>query len=117
MLTVDHFGQIREARRDGLTIRAIARRFGHSTKTVLKALANPQPQPYTLTKPRPARVVDAVRSIVDDILVQDQTAPPKQRHTASQIFRRLVTEHHYSGSYDPVQRYLKQHRLDRRATF
>jgi transposase len=117
MLTVDDFAQIRQARRDGLTIRAIARRFGHSTKTVLKALANPQPKPYTLTKPRPARVFDAVRQIVDDILIQDQTAPPKQRHTASQIFRRLVAEHNYTGSYDPVQRYLKQHRLDRRETF
>ena len=117
MLTVDNFGQIREARRDGQSIRAIARRFGHSTKTVLKALANPQPQPYTLKKPRPARVFDAVRRIVDDILAQDQTAPPKQRHTASQIFRRLVAEHNYTGSYDPIQRYLKQRRNDRRATF
>ena len=117
MLTVDDFAQIRQARRDGLTIRAIARRFGHSTKTVLKALADPQPKPYTLTKPRPARVFDVVRHIVDDILIQDQTAPPKQRHTASQIFRRLVAEHHYTGSYDPIQRYLRQHRLDRRETF
>jgi transposase len=117
MLTVDNFAQIREARRDGMTIRAIARRFGHSTKTVLKALANPQPKPYTLTRPRPARVFDAVRSIVDDILAQDQSAPPKQRHTATQIFRRLVTEHNYTGSYDPIQRYLQQRRLDRRETF
>jgi transposase len=117
MLTVDNFAQIRQARRDGLTIRAIACRFGHSTKTVLKALADPQPKPYTLAKPRPARVFDAVRQFVDDILTQDRTAPPKQRHTASQIFRRLVAEHNYTGSYDPVQRYLKQHRLDRRETF
>lgn len=117
MLTVDHFAQIRQARRDGLTIRAIASQFGHSTKTVLKALTDPQPKPYTLAKPRPARVFDAVRPFVDDILTQDRTAPPKQRHTARQIFRRLVAEHNYAGSYDPVQRYLKQHRLDRRETF
>src|SRR5215510_13912080 len=117
MLTVDNFAQIREARRDGQSIRAIARRFGHSTKTVLKALANPQPKPYTLNKPRPARVFDAVRHIVDDILAQDLTAPSKQRHTASQIYRRLVAEHGYTGSYDPIQRYLKQRRLDQRETF
>jgi transposase len=117
MLTVDDFARIRQARRDGLTIRAIARQFGHSTKTVLKALAEPQPKPYTLAKPRPARVFDAVRQFVDDILTQDRTAPPKQRHTASQIFRRLVAERDYAGSYDPVQRYLKQQRLDRRETF
>src|SRR5262249_30590277 len=39
MLTVEHFAQIRPARRDGLPIRQIAEQFGHSTKTVLKALA------------------------------------------------------------------------------
>jgi transposase len=117
MLTVDDFAQIRAARRDGLSIRALARQFGHSTKTVLKAIADPEPKPYTLTKPRPARVFDAIRHIVDDILTQDQTAPPKQRHTASQIYRRLVAEHKYAGSYDPIQRYVKQRRLDRKETF
>jgi transposase len=114
---VDDFAQIRAARRDGLRIRALARQFGHSTKTVLKAFADPEPTPYTLTKPRPARVFDAIRHVVDDILTQDQTAPPKQRHTASQIYRRLVAEYHYAGSYDPIQRYVKQRRLDRRETF
>jgi transposase len=117
MLTVDNYAQIRQARREGLSIRAIAARFGHSTKTVLKALAHPEPKPYTLATPRPAPVFDAVRPIVDDILDADQTAPPKQRHTAAQIFRRLVAEHNYAGSYDPIQRYLKQRGLDRRETF
>src|SRR5687768_2104179 len=113
MLTVDSYAQIRQARRDGLSIRQIAARFGHSTKTVLRALANPEPKSYTLAAPRPAPIFDAVRPIVDDILTQDQTAPPKQRHTAAQIFRRLVAEYGYTGSYDPIQRYLKQRRLDR----
>jgi IS30 family transposase len=43
MLTVGHFAQIRQARRDGLTIRQIAQQFGHSTQTIYKALAEPQP--------------------------------------------------------------------------
>jgi transposase len=76
-----------------------------------------EPKSYTLATPRPAPVFDAVRPIVDDILTQDQTAPPKQRHTAAQIFRRLVAEHNYAGSYDPIQRYLRQRGLDRRQTF
>ncbi|MBP3954786.1 DDE-type integrase/transposase/recombinase [Gemmata sp. G18] len=73
--------------------------------------------PYTLAQPRPAPTFGAFRAIVDDILVADRTAPPKQRHTASQIFRRLVAENNYAGGYDQVRRYLKQHRLDRRETF
>lgn len=117
MLTVDDYTQIREARRDGASIRELARRFRHSSKTILKVLGNAQPKPYTLKKPRTAPVFDAVRSVVDDILSQDRTAPAKQRHTATQIFRRLVADHNYTGSYHPVQRYLKQRRLDRRETF
>jgi transposase len=117
MLTVDDFAQVRQARRDGASIRALAKRFRHSPTTILKALADPQPKPYTLTKPRPAPVFDAVRHLVDDILTHDLTAPPKQRHTAAQIFRRLVADHNYAGSYLPIQRYLQQRRRDRRETF
>lgn len=117
MLTVDDYDQIRQARRDGASIRELATRFRHSPATILKALADPQPKPYTLAKPRPAPVFDAVRGFVDDILAQDLTAPPKQRHTAAQIFRRLVAEHNYAGSYLPIQRYLQRRRLDRRETF
>jgi transposase len=117
MLTVEDYAQIREARRDGLSIRALAKRFRRSPKTILKALGQPEPKPYTLAKPRPAPVFSTIRPIVDDILAQDQAAPPKQRHTARQIFRRLVAEHSYAGSYHPIQRYLKQQRLDRRETF
>lgn len=117
MLTVDDYTQVREARRDGASIRELATRFRHSPRTILKVLANSEPKPYTLKKPRPAPVFDAVRPIVDGILAADQTAPPKQRHTATQIFRRLVAEHDYTGSYHPIQRYLRQRRLDRRETF
>jgi transposase len=117
MRTVDDYAQIRQLRREHLSIRQIARRLGVGRDTVRKALANPQPAPYTLTKPRSAPVFGAFRQLVDDILTQDQTAPPKQRHTASQIFRRLVAEYGYTGGYDQVRRYLKQHRLDRRETF
>ena len=110
MLTVDDFAQIRQARAEGASVRALARRFRRSTKTVLKALGQAQPTPYTLTKPRPAPALDAVRAIVDEILARDQSAPPKQRHTATQIFRRLVAEHNYAGSYDPIQRHVKRKR-------
>jgi hypothetical protein len=85
MLTVDDFATIRQARRDGLTIRQLAEQFGHSTKTILKALAEPEPKPYTLAQPRVAPVFGPFRQVVDAILRDDLTAPPKQRHTASQL--------------------------------
>jgi hypothetical protein len=62
-------------------------------------------------------VFGAFRPFVDAILAEDETAPRKQRHTASQIYRRLVAEQGYTGKYDQVRRYLQQRRLSRRETF
>ena len=42
MLTVNHYARIRQLRRDGLTLRAIADQLHHSPKTILKALENPE---------------------------------------------------------------------------
>jgi transposase len=117
MLTVDRYAQIRQLHRDGLSVRQIARQLGHSHQTILKALNHPEPPPYTRSAPRPAPAFDPVRPLVDAILAADETAPRKQRHTASQIYRRLVAEYGYTGSYGPIQRYLKERRLGRRDTF
>jgi transposase len=117
MLTVDHYARIRQLRRDGLTIREIADQLHHSPKTILKALENPEPGSAGSSAPRPAPVFGPFRSFVDEILAADETAPRKQRHTASQIHRRLVAEKGYTGQYDQVRRYLQRKRLDRRETF
>ena len=112
MLTVDHFARIRQLHRDGLTIRQIAEQLDHSPKTHPQGAGNTRSRcPYTLSQPRPAPVFGPFRAIVDAILAADETAPRKQRHTASQIYRRLVAEHGYTGGYDQVRRYLQQRRL------
>jgi transposase len=117
MRTVDDFARIRQLHRDGLSARQIAKRLGVGRDTIRKALANAEPTPYTRTVPRPAPVFGPFAALVDAILEQDRAAPRKQRHTASQIFRRLVREHGYTGSYNPIQRYLKDRRLAARDTF
>ena len=38
MLTVEHYGQIRRAHRDGMSVRAIARTLHHSRRKVREAL-------------------------------------------------------------------------------
>src|SRR5689334_2085187 len=111
MRTVDDFAQIRQLHASGRSIQQIARQLGVGRDTVRKALQHAEPVPYALTKPRPAPVFGAFLKLVDDILAADESAPPKQRHTASQIFRRLAAEHDYAGGYDQVRRYLKQRRL------
>ena len=117
MLTVDDYAKIRVAHRDGMPIRAIARTFKHSRRKVREILANPQPKPYTLAKPKPAPMLGSFHAVIDAVLASDEDAPPKQRHTAMQLFRRLRDEYHYGGGYDQVRRYVGKHRRDRRETF
>ncbi len=117
MLTVDDYAKIRLARRDGMSIRASARTFGHSRRKVREVLANAQPKPYTRTQSPPAPVLGSFHGVLDAVLADDEDAPPKQRHTAMQLFRRLRDEYGYSGGYDQVRRYVGQHRRDRRETF
>src|SRR5580698_8031657 len=117
MLTVFQYGDIRRAHRDGMSIREIARTFHHSRCKVRQILAEGQPRPYTRTQPTPAPVLGAFHGVIDTMLDDDEKAPPKQRHTASQVFRRLRDEHGYHGSYDQVRRYIGQHRRDHRETF
>jgi transposase len=117
MRTVDDFARIRQLHRDGFSARQIARQLGVGRDTIRKALANAEPTPYTRTAPRVAPVFGPFAAVVDAILEQDRDAPRKQRHTATQIFRRLVSEHRYAGGYDQVRRHLKGRRLDARDTF
>jgi len=117
MLTVDDYGKIRRAFRDGMSIREIARAFGHSRRTIRAILAHPQPKPYTRSQPPPAPILGPFHAVIDAILAQDEEAPPKQRHTAMQVFRRLRGDHGYTGSYDQVRRYIGRRRRDHRETF
>lgn len=117
MLTVFQYGDIRRAHRDGMSIREIARNFHHSRRKVRQILSEAEPRPYTRAQPTPAPVLGAFHGVIDTILGDDENAPPKQRHTAMQVYRRLRDEHSYQGSYDQVRRYIGQHRRDHRETF
>lgn len=117
MLTVDSYARIRAAHRDGMAIRQIARTFHVSRRKVRDALATPEPIPYTRTQPPTAPVLGPFHQLIDQILRDDRDAPPKQRHTAAQLFRRLRDEHSYPGSYPPVRRYVAAHRRRSRPTF
>jgi transposase len=115
VLTVDDYGAIRRARRDGKSIRRIAREFDHSRNTVRNILKHPEPGPAT--RDRPAPLLGPVLSVIDQVLRDDEDAPPKQRHTAAQLFRRLRDEHGYLGGYAQVRRYVHKHRRRHQETF
>ena len=73
MLTVDDYGAIRRARRDGKSIRDLAREFDHSRNTIRKILNHPVVYPLTSTRNR-LPLLGPVQPIIDQIL-RDQTAP------------------------------------------
>ncbi|MFH1269257.1 MAG: hypothetical protein ABIK89_26310 [Planctomycetota bacterium] len=104
MLTVDGYGRIRRAHRDGMSIRAIARTLHHSRWRIRQALACPEPGPYRRTKDPPAPKLGPFKPVIDEILEADDKAPRKRRHTAAQIFRRLKAESRYRGGNDQVRR-------------
>ena len=110
MLTVEDYARIRLAHRDGLSVRSIAKQFHHSRRKVREALAEAEPRKYRRREAASAPKLDPVKSVIEQILRDDETAPPKQRHTAKQIHRRLVAEHAYTGGYDQVRRYVKRRR-------
>ena len=108
MLTVHHYLDIRSAHVRGESIRAIARRLRHSQKTIRKVIASAdgRPKPYARSEPAALIKLGPFVPVIDQILKDDGSAPLKQRHTAAQVYRRLVREHQYRGSYSPVRRYI-----------
>ena len=117
MLTVEDYGIIRRVHRDGMSIRAIARQFHRSRRKVRDALASPEPRSYTRRTEAHAPKLGPFKATIDQILAADEEAPPKQRHTAMQVFRRLRDEDHYAGGYDQVRRYIAGHRQRHEVTF
>ena len=83
--------------------------FEHSRRTIRHVLKHGEPGPGPQTRNRTAPVLGPLHAIVDQILADDEKAPPKQRHTAMQMFRRLQDENGYQGCYGQVQRYVLLH--------
>ncbi len=117
MLKVENYARIRRAYRDGMSIREIARTFHHSRHKVREVLKNAEPRPYTRTNPSACpKLTEAFQNRIKEILNEDEQAPPKQRHTAAAIFRRLASDG-YKGSYHQVRRFIAKHRRHERETF
>lgn len=105
---VDLFARIRrDARVEGLGIRALARKHGVGRDTVRTALSRADPPPRK-TPVRSAPRLDPFKPAIDEMLRQDLEAPRKQRHTATRISARLADEHGATElSYSTVRDYVR----------
>jgi len=89
---VELYEKVRLARRDeGLSIRALATRFGVHRRDVRAALASPEPVPRKVPV-RAAPITGACHGWIREVLLADRDAPRKQRHTAKRIRDRLAEE-------------------------
>ena len=108
MITVEAREQIRRAYfHENKTIRQIGRELRCSRKTVYKAIAAAEPSAYTLRVPRSAPVLGPFKSVIEQLLAENEHMPRKQRYTAHKIFEVLQAAG-YPGSEPSVRGYVAQ---------
>jgi transposase len=78
---------------------------------VKKAIESAEPGEYTLREPRPAPVLGAYLSRIDELLAENERLPRKQRYTGHKIYEQLQKEG-YTGSESGVRRYIGQRRRE-----
>lgn len=103
MLVFEEIRRVSE--REGLSVRALSRRFGVHRRDVRLALASPVPPPRRVVV-RVAPKLDPWKAVIEEWLEADRTAPRKQRHTARRVWQRLVEEHGANVGEGTVRRYV-----------
>ena len=110
---VELFERIRRDHdREGLTIRGLARRHGVHRRTVKQALGSSVPPERKRPVGRPAPALGGYHELIDSWLIADREAPPKQRHTAKRIHRRLVEEHGVEVAETSVRVHVRRRRRE-----
>jgi transposase len=112
MSRVELFERIRRERRDqGLSIRELAERHRVHRRTVRQALECAVP-PARKPPERQAPALGGHEATVRRWLMEDQAAPPKQRHTARRVWQRLQQERGAVVAESTVRAFVAQVRLE-----
>jgi transposase len=101
----------RDARVDGLSIRALAGKHHVHRRTVREALASSVPAPRK-TPERDAPALGPYKQIIRGWLEADQNLPRKQRHTARRVWQRLVEEHDADVAESTVRTFVAEVRAE-----
>jgi transposase len=118
MKDVELYARVRHAVRiEGLSKRAVARRFGIDPRTVDKMLEFSVPPGYRRSKPPAKPKLGPFIAIIDAILAADKIRPKKQQHTSKRIFERLRDEHGFTGGITIVKDYVARWRQQAQEVF
>jgi transposase len=82
--------------REGLSVRALARKYGVHRRLVREALTSTEPAPRK-TPVRRSPQLEPLKEVIDGWLRAELDAPRKQQHTATRIHARLFAEHGAAG--------------------
>jgi transposase len=95
--------------REGLSVRALSRKYGVHRRLVREALTRAEPSSRK-TPVRRSPQLEPFKEVIDGWLRADLDAPRKQRHTAKRIHARLAGEHGAAVSYPTVRDYVARRR-------
>jgi transposase len=110
---VELFEKIRRDHdREGLSLRALARRHGVHRRAVRQALASAIAPERKRPVGRPAPAMGPYRELIDSWLIADQSAPRKQRHTAKRVWERLRDEQGAQVAPSTVRDYVRRRRRE-----
>jgi transposase len=101
----------------GASKRSVCKEYGLGWETLERILSNPEPPGYRLSKARVKTKVGPYLPVIEEILVCDRDAPPKQHHTAKRIFERLRDEYGYTGGITQVKEAVARHRRHAQEVF
>ena len=94
MLTMDDVKYIKRLHNcEGVSIREIMRRTGYHYETVKKYLERDDFNPPPKKSNESHSLLDPLKPIIDDWLMEDMKAPKKQRHSSKRIYERLQKEY------------------------
>jgi len=102
---------------DGWSIRQLSKQLNIARQTVRKLLENTEIPKYSRSHDRPCPVMDPYRAFIENILLEDKTAPVKQRHTSARIFERLTDEHGFTGGESTVRHYIRKLKVPQQECF
>ena len=92
---------------EGRSIRSVARATGLSRNTIKKYPKDERPPSYQRQAPPVLhKLCNGFDLRLPDLFEQDLKRPRRERRTAQKLYEQLVTEG-YTGSYSPVQRFVR----------